>query len=143
MSVSPGKRAQTYFAEGHNCAQAVLRAAGEALGKEQLHPVALAFGGGMGRTGRVCGALTGALMAIGAALAGTEGARDRAYRLAQELLTTFAQQYGHTDCRQLTGCLLMDPEEHQRFEAEQVRDRLCMDLVGFAADSAVELARRH
>jgi C_GCAxxG_C_C family probable redox protein len=55
------------FAEGYNCAQAVLACCGRAYGlpKETAVQVAQAFGGGIGKTGNLCGALTGALMTVG------------------------------------------------------------------------------
>jgi len=54
------------FACGYNCAQSVLGAFCEELGvnKETAFKIASGFGGGM-RQGEVCGAVTGALMAIG------------------------------------------------------------------------------
>ena len=60
------------FSAGFSCSQSVLSAFAPDLGLE-LDPalrVAAAFGGGMGRTGRTCGAVTSALMALGAAEGG-------------------------------------------------------------------------
>ena len=50
----------------HNCAQSVLAPFAERVGMtyEQVCAVAQGFGGGM-QTGEVCGALTGAIMALG------------------------------------------------------------------------------
>ena len=59
------------FEEGFNCSQAVVSAFAPELGldRETALRVAAAFGGGMGRTGETCGAVSGALMVIGMQLA--------------------------------------------------------------------------
>jgi C_GCAxxG_C_C family probable redox protein len=57
-------------AEGRCCSEAVLLAACAALGvkdNEVIPSIAVGFGGGMGLTGRVCGAFSGAIMAVGIA----------------------------------------------------------------------------
>ena len=49
-----------------NCAQSVLTAFSDELGLDRNTALRLArgFGGGMGRTGKTCGAVTGAYMVI-------------------------------------------------------------------------------
>ena len=58
------ERAVRRFAEGFNCSQAILSAYAEHFGLEEetAMKVAAGFGGGMGRLGRTCGAVTGAFM---------------------------------------------------------------------------------
>src|SRR5512138_1672998 len=56
------------FASGYNCAQSVFFAFLEDL---EIDPdtalkIASGFGGGIGRRGEVCGAVTGGIMALGA-----------------------------------------------------------------------------
>ncbi|PKM55568.1 MAG: hypothetical protein CVV00_03355 [Firmicutes bacterium HGW-Firmicutes-5] len=64
--MTKNENALALFACGYNCAQSVLGAFCEELGvnKETAFKIASGFGGGM-RQGEVCGAVTGALMAIG------------------------------------------------------------------------------
>ena len=68
-------RAEQLFAEGFHCSQAVLCACGELFRDEPPSPEVVAamapFAGGMGSTGRVCGALSGALATIGFTLGKT------------------------------------------------------------------------
>ena len=54
------------FKEGFNCAQSVLYSYADELGlpDDLAMKIATGFGGGMGRTQEVCGAVTGALMVI-------------------------------------------------------------------------------
>ena len=61
------KRAQELFFEGYNCAQAVFCAFAQDMGLEPEAAARLSssFGGGLGRLREVCGALTGAELALG------------------------------------------------------------------------------
>ncbi|MDR3724709.1 MAG: C-GCAxxG-C-C family protein [Terracidiphilus sp.] len=136
-------RAVELFKSGRNCAQSVYAASGSGstMSEEQRLAVAVAFGGGMGRTGGTCGALTGALMALGErksvllAEDATAG-RDAAYADAKELIEEFQAAHGAIDCRELTGCRLDTKEGHDAFAAGNVRDKVCMGLVAFAAGKA-------
>ena len=59
--------AVSYFEEGFSCSQAVFSTYGPQLGldRECALKIAGTFGGGMGRMGETCGAVTGAFMVIG------------------------------------------------------------------------------
>lgn len=59
-----GEIAGRLFASGHNCAQAVLEAT---MGDHdpRLHEMAGAFGGGVGGSKCLCGAVSGGVMALG------------------------------------------------------------------------------
>jgi len=106
--------------------------------------IATAFGGGIGGTGSVCGALVGAVMAIGIRY----GRRDpsekdaRAYALTQELRRRFEAEMGHVDCRELTGMDLSTPEGVKRFYASDVPRRVCFPAVGVAYRAAMDLLQR-
>ncbi len=65
--MNQSERAIAYFKEGFNCSQAVFAAFAPQSGLEREMALRIAgtFGGGMGRLGEVCGAVTGALMALG------------------------------------------------------------------------------
>ena len=60
-------KAKSRFENGYACSQAVLSTLSPELGLDEntAFKVASAFGGGMVRHGEVCGAVTGALMALG------------------------------------------------------------------------------
>ncbi len=64
------KRSRELFVRGFHCSQAVFMATSEVFGfdEREIIPVirALApFGGGMGSTGNICGALSGAIAVFG------------------------------------------------------------------------------
>ena len=96
--------------------------------------IATAFGGGIGGSGSVCGAVSGAVMAIGlrhGRRAATE--RDaRAYALTQELHRQFKAEMGSTECRELTGMDLSSRDGAQEFRNSDVPQRVCMPAVGTA-----------
>jgi C_GCAxxG_C_C family probable redox protein len=91
-----------------NCCQAVLTSFCEELGmdRELALKTALAFGGGMGGTGRTCGVVTGAYMVIGlkqktGAEAGNS--REKIGNLVKEFNSRFTAAHGYTNCRDLLG----------------------------------------
>ena len=72
----------------------------------------------MGRQGLTCGALTGALMALGLRRMATGlredgAAKDALYARVQALAARFEQQHGASTCRQLTGVNMLDSAERQ------------------------------
>lgn len=143
MAKTAVERALELFAAHANCAQSVYAACGEGGGMSEAQrlAVAAAFGGGMGRQGEVCGALTGALMALGekasARIAADRVAgRDEVYAQAKALIEEFRAAHTAIDCRTLTGCRLDTPEGHKAFAERSVRERVCVKLVAFAAERA-------
>lgn len=61
------------------------------------------FGGGVGESGCMCGALTGSIAALNMVKGRTtnKSSRDEAYQLAKEFTEKFTDQYGVTCCRAL------------------------------------------
>lgn len=102
------KQAVANFAQGCNCAQAVLMAYADLLGltREQAAMVSVGHGGGMGRLRLHCGAFSAAVMLCGA-LEGPEGAdkahRPQTYARVQEVHRQFVQRNGTISCAELLG----------------------------------------
>jgi len=109
--------AQGNMAAGRmNCAQSVLTAFCEEYG---LNPalarrLALGFGGGMGRTGRTCGAVTGAYLVLGLRneLTAQNGPqiKEKVYALVRDFDQRFCAINKSTVCQELLGCDLYTPE---------------------------------
>jgi C_GCAxxG_C_C family probable redox protein len=95
--------------EGFSCYQAVLSAYGteSGLDREIALKVSGAFGGGMGRMGGTCGAVTGAFMVIGLKYGKTKAednqTREKAYSLVREFVAEFERRNGSIICRELIG----------------------------------------
>ena len=102
------KQAVRNFADGCNCAQAVLMAYADVLGltREQAAMVAVGFGGGMGRLRLHCGAFSAAVMLAGA-IEGVDGAnkehRPQTYARVQEIHRQFVAKNGTVSCAALLG----------------------------------------
>lgn len=117
-------RARKNFSKGFNCSECIMEAVLECidtgLPKETLK-VATGFGGGVGLFGDTCGAITGAVMALGAVhgrcrlpegedrktvaqnaskqLYGNPGL----YRLSYQLPNMVRDKYGNTLCREISS----------------------------------------
>ena len=129
------------FTSGLSCSQAVFSALSEDLGvpRDTALRLASAFGGGMARRGEVCGAVTGALMALGLArghVTADEEGKEQTYRLANEFADRFAQRHGSLRCQALIGCLLSTHEGLQEARDRGVFKDICPGLVRDAAEIA-------
>lgn len=119
------------FEEGYNCAQSVLGAFAPGLGIERATAlrVASGFGGGMGRLAGTCGAVSGAVMALGLAhgsgTAPDAEAKERAYAKVRELVAAFRERHGSILCRDLLGCDLSTPEGFQRAHDQGLTRQVC------------------
>lgn len=100
---------------GMNCAQSVVVALGELVSQdpELLKNIAAGFGGGV-NNGEICGACTGAVMALG--LLG--GDKASAGTLTKQLTREFREAFGGLRCLEVLGYDLHDPE-HRRIISEQ------------------------
>jgi C_GCAxxG_C_C family probable redox protein len=139
-------RAEASFREGLSCSQAVLMAFAPGLGMDERQAalVASAFGGGMARHGWTCGALTGAMMALGLHAGHTtaedSATKDALFARVQAMVARFEERHGATECRQLVGANMLDPVERQAASGRGVFKTLCPELVRTAAALvAVEL----
>lgn len=95
-----------FTAGGLNCAETVLGTMCAYWGVESplIARIATPFGGGLAATRGVCGAVTGALMAIGVRLGREEGGdRTAAYDAARKYLDWFENSFGSRDCADLIG----------------------------------------
>ena len=139
--------AEGRWAAGFYCAESVLLAVTEAEGIESglLPAVASAFCSGQARTSGPCGALSGALMALGAVLGrrSEKESMDRVYEAARLLIEEFEGEFGSRDCRELLdGCDLGTPEGQAMFRERGFRER-CRRFTGRAAQMAGRILDEH
>jgi C_GCAxxG_C_C family probable redox protein len=145
MSTNPSQRALELFSQNYNCAQSVYAASaiGTGLSETQRLAQAAPFGGGVARQGEICGALTGALMALGefhteALTADRAATQALLYARAQQLIEAFRKAHGAVTCRELTGCSLSTEAGHRAFKETGVREKVCVKLVAFAAEQVTK-----
>lgn len=128
------------FEKQFSCSQSVFSALAPHLGMTEDLALKLAspFGGGFARQGHVCGAATGALMAIGLKYGATtpEG-KDEVYKVAQEFIRQFEEKHDSIVCRELIDCDISTPDGFQRGKDRQVFTTICPNLVKDAVEIAV------
>jgi C_GCAxxG_C_C family probable redox protein len=122
-----------------NCAQSVFAACApcEAISEQMCLTLAGPFGGGMGRMGETCGAVTGALLTLsiqhGQQMATDPvQARGPFYERVAKLANAFRERNGGLTCRELTGCDLRTPEGQAQFKTRDLHHTLCQKLVASA-----------
>lgn len=139
------EKAANHFKD-YNCAQSVLLTMQEYYGirRNRLIPkIATAFGGGIGRRGSLCGALTGGIMAIGLKHGTNKPAmpvdKEPAYKLALEFYEQFKKECGSPFCRELIGYDLTKPEELEKLRKSNVREEKCSNFVRKAVEILIDL----
>lgn len=137
----PIQTAQVRFAQGFNCSQSVLCAFASKVGiaEETALKLASPFGGGIAHQGEVCGAVTGALMALGLGRGSAAlEAKDEAYRLAEDFFQRFKERHGSLLCRELIGHDISTPPGLQSAREDKVFNTVCPGLVKDAAELVSE-----
>ncbi len=99
-------RADELHSGGFNCCESVFRALAGGMGLkagEETFKAASGFGGGIGRSGCVCGALVGAVMAAGLkhGRINANDPREPSYSRSLKLHEEFKKKFGSTCCRVL------------------------------------------
>lgn len=104
------------FMKGYDCSQVVLRYFAEELGisEDEANRVSACFGGGM-QLGSVCGAYTGALMAIGLKYGhsnpeGLMQQKDILLAKTAQFKEKFLKEFESVDCKCLIGYDVSTPE---------------------------------
>jgi len=131
------ERALAYHERKFNCSQSVLAAFAPQLGLPEATALKLAspFGGGVARQGEICGALTGALLALGLARgADSPAGKDATYRMGQEFLRRFRERHPAVTCRALLGASIRTPEEWQAARQSGVFESVCPAVIRTAAE---------
>ncbi len=141
------ERAAELFVEGFNCAQAVFTAFSHRFGidEETAKKISAGLGGGVGRMREVCGAVSGAAMAIGSACAATEGSDNESkmknYELVREFAKRFEEIHGSVVCRDLLkmGVRMEDSAMPEGRTADYYKDRPCLKVVEDAAEIVLQI----
>jgi C_GCAxxG_C_C family probable redox protein len=130
------EKAVEYFRNKFNCSQAVFTVFGTEYGmsENECLKVACAFGGGMGRQLLTCGAVTGAMMALGLkygkGLIDSEEQKQQTYSKTRELFAEFIKLHGSTNCRELLDGLDMNnSEDHKKIIELRLFDVECEKYV--------------
>ena len=139
MTETDVEKAVTNFNDDLNCCQAILLAYGGLLGlaRESAIRLGTGFGGGIAHHGEVCGAVTGAVIAInikyGMTKKSDEEARYKTFELISEFITEFKEQHKSIRCIDLLGCDISTEEGQKQAQTENMFDKICPEFVRTAA----------
>jgi C_GCAxxG_C_C family probable redox protein len=130
------EKAIRYFREGYNCSQAVLLAcAGES---ETGARVSAAFGGGMGRLQKTCGAVTGAYIYFGMKYGSqglpAENDKIRVYDRVKRFNRMFVERNGTDLCSELLGEDLNTPEGKAKIREKDLHSKVCEKCISDSID---------
>lgn len=136
-------KARKLYEQGYLCSQAVLASFAEELGisEKQALKLGACFGGGMCK-GEVCGACTGALMALGLkygqCIPGADS-RIKSNDVTVRFFEQFRSENGSYMCRDLLGCDIATQEGKQFAMEHHLFGELCPKMVASAAEIAEQL----
>ena len=127
------------FDNGYVCSQAVFAAFSQDLGldKKQALKIGACFGSGM-RKGEVCGACTGALMALGLKYGES---KDKSNEVCVKFLDEFEKENGSYICNDLLGCDIRTKEGVEFAVENNLFKEICPKMVESAAKITKELLK--
>lgn len=125
------------FEDGYVCSQAVLAVFCEEFGlsREQAFKISISFGGGM-RKGEVCGACTGAIMALGLRYGENKSKSDE---MCVKFLDSFEKENGSYICRDLLDCDIRTEEGIKYAIDNNLFKEICPKMVESAVKIVQEL----
>ena len=133
---SKTKIALSKFEEGYNCAQSVAYAFADEVNidKNILMSMSTGFGAGIGRKQEVCGAVSGAIIILGAKYGRKENEpidkTETTYSKAQEFIGEFVKEKGTVRCSELLqGCNLLTEEGQKLFKDKNMKREICFKCI--------------
>jgi C_GCAxxG_C_C family probable redox protein len=142
QSESVAARSGELFNQGLCCAESVLQAVVESRGlqSELIPKIATGLCGGVSRSGNICGAVSGGVLAISLFTGRRDASesREENHRLVRTLLAEFEARFGSTNCERLIGCRLDTPEGQRLFHERNLREK-CGEFTREAARLASRL----
>ena len=141
MNESIANRSTALFDSGFFCAESVLQAIAEArdVGCKLIPHIATGFCSGVARSCGMCGAVSGAILAIGLTMGrgSADESVDDVYKAVRIVLDGFESEFGSSNCHSLLGCDL-GTEEGQRFFLERALHAACRTYVARATELALD-----
>jgi C_GCAxxG_C_C family probable redox protein len=137
------EKAKERFGEGGLfCAESVLAALADEEGivSPLIPRIATGFCSGIARTSDICGAVSGAVMALGLVFGrdNENQSHEIVYQKVQQFLKAFKDRFTSINCFELTGCNFNTVEGHQIFYQNGVIEK-CRQYTGIAAGLAAKI----
>lgn len=135
------EKAVELFKQQFNCAQSIFTAYRQADDMDEQTALKLTsvFGAGVSSTGgSLCGAVTGALMAISMRYGRKDlesvEAKLTTYEIGKKFLEEFTRRIGSCNCEQILGMNIGTPENMLKAQEMNLFATKCLDAVKTAAD---------
>ncbi|MFW9881012.1 MAG: C-GCAxxG-C-C family protein [Candidatus Thorarchaeota archaeon] len=128
------------FKNDFNCAQSVLSTFSTQYGLDRniALKISTGFGGGMGRLGNTCGAVTGAFMVIGLrygmGINNGNSAKEKTYELIREFSHRFQNINRSLICKELLGCDISTHDGIEYFKQNSLFEKKCIQYVKNAVE---------
>ncbi len=111
--------------QNYNCAQAVFTTYAESFGisEDMAKQIASGFGGGIGKTENICGAISGAVMLLGLKYYkefSSVEAKEKIYQITSEFIEKFEDIHKSDNCAVLLGL-----KEKNNFECSEYIKTAC------------------
>lgn len=121
-------KALEYYLNKYNCAESVFKSHEKKIDSS----IATPFGGGIGKTNQICGALTGGLMVLGIkhGRKTNSESQEKAQQVSKKLIEEFTEEFRATTCDDLTGCDLSSEEGQEKFKLPERKEK-CKSFVEF------------
>ena len=137
------------FDSGLNCAESLLLVVSKHSGLEKnsarfIPRIATGFGGGIARNGDICGALSGAVMAISLALGRDhpDQSRDQCYTAVDQFYNAFVKTFRSCKCSDLTRVDFKTPEGNAIYR-ERIHHERCTPIVEWSAKTASRIIKEN
>lgn len=140
------EKANDLFEKKFHCSQAVFAAFADELGltEGQALKIGACFGSGM-RQGEVCGACTGALMALGLKYGQADendmNSRKKTNEVTDKFMNEFKKENGSFICKELLGCDLSTEEGIAMALEKKLFTEFCPKMVESATRIAEDILK--
>jgi C_GCAxxG_C_C family probable redox protein len=140
-------KALHYFnVEGWNCAESVYMAIFQEYYKIDVTPKTVtAYGGGIARTGSICGAVNVAIMGISQKYGRTNPRTPfiKTQRPTIQFLNQIFDQYGTINCSRLTQTQHTELERTGRFREQDIKENLCTPLIRKVMETFLQMVENN
>ena len=139
--------AKAFAEEGFLCSEAVLLALSKAIEveNESIPRIATGFGGGIGRCGEICGALSGAIMGLGLHFGRdhpSETTDDQSpYEYSHTMANLFIDRIGYIRCKDILGVDISQEEGVKQYRQDKLWETKCRDIIKITAGLAYDVLK--
>lgn len=137
--------AVSYASQGFLCSESVLKAISnyQKTDCKLIPKIATGFGAGVGGQGSVCGAISGAIMALGIKFGRNQVDNQgiKSYWFATEFVNRFKKEHEYLNCRELTGCDFSSEAGIKKYSDEKMWETKCRQYIATATAIAYDLIK--